>query len=103
MGLQTRLILLVSCAVVAAFFPAAAQQREPSDLDAFMSRVIARRDDNWKRMQQYVLDERETFQLLGPGGVPFYGFGATALMLDVDVAWPEHGTPRAHGSFGVTF
>ena len=39
-----------------------------------MSRVIARRDDNWKRMQQYVLDERETFQLLGPGGVPFYGF-----------------------------
>jgi len=39
-----------------------------------MSRVLARRDDNWKRMQQYVLDERETFQLLGPGGTPFYGF-----------------------------
>jgi hypothetical protein len=51
-----------------------AQERQSSDLDAFMSRVIARRDDNWKRMQQYVLDERETFQLLGPGGAPFYGF-----------------------------
>jgi hypothetical protein len=25
-------------------------------------------------MQQYVLDERETFQVLGPGGVPLYGF-----------------------------
>jgi hypothetical protein len=25
-------------------------------------------------MQQYVLDERETFQILGPGGTPFYGF-----------------------------
>lgn len=67
-------LLFVSCAVLAAFLPVAAQQRQSSDLDAFMSRVIARRDDNWKRMQQYVLDERETFQLLGPGGAPFYGF-----------------------------
>jgi hypothetical protein len=67
-------LLLVSCAVLAAWLPATAQQRGPSDLDAFMSRVIARRDDNWKRMQQYVLDERETFQLLGPGGMPIYGF-----------------------------
>ena len=67
-------LLLASCAVLAALFPAAAQQRESSDLDAFMSRVIARRDDNWKRMQQYVLDERETFQVLGPGGMPIYGF-----------------------------
>jgi hypothetical protein len=63
----------VSCAVVAALLPAAAQQRE-SDLDAFMARVLARRDDNWKRMQQYVLDERETFQVLGLGGTPLYGF-----------------------------
>jgi len=30
-------------------------------------------------------------------------FGATALMLDVDVAWPEQGSPRAHVTFGVTF
>ena len=30
-------------------------------------------------------------------------FGATALMLDVDVAWPESGDPRAHVAFGVTF
>jgi outer membrane protein assembly factor BamA len=30
-------------------------------------------------------------------------FGATALMLDVDVAWPEQGGPRAHVTFGVTF
>jgi hypothetical protein len=67
-------VLLVWCAVLAALLPAAAQQRESSNLDAFMARVIARRDDNWKRMQQYVLDERETFQVLGPGGVPLYGF-----------------------------
>ena len=54
--------------------PGAGQNRESSDLDAFMARVLARRDDNWKRMQQYVLDERETFQILGAGGAPFYGF-----------------------------
>jgi hypothetical protein len=30
-------------------------------------------------------------------------FGATALMLDVDVAWPEQDSPRVHVTFGVTF
>ena len=39
-----------------------------------MARVIERRDDNWKKLQQYVLDERETFQLFGPGGTPLYGW-----------------------------
>jgi len=46
----------------------------PSDLDAFMERVLARRDDNWKKLQQYVLEEREAFDLTGPGGLPLYGF-----------------------------
>jgi hypothetical protein len=45
-----------------------------SDLDAFMERVIARRDENWKKLQQYILDERETFQLTGPDGSRLYGF-----------------------------
>ena len=45
-----------------------------SDLDAFMSRVLERRDENWKKLQQYVLEERETFQFLGPGQIPLYGF-----------------------------
>ena len=67
-------LLLVSCAVLTLLVPVTGQNRESSDLDAFMARVLARRDDNWKRMQQYVLDERETFQILGPGGTPFYGF-----------------------------
>ena len=30
-----------------------------SDLDAFMQQVLAHRDDNWKKLQQYILDERE--------------------------------------------
>ena len=47
---------------------------QPSDLDRLMERVLTRRDDNWKKLQQYVLDERETFDLTGPGGARLYGF-----------------------------
>lgn len=47
--------------------------RPQTDLDAFMARVLARRDENWKKLQQYVLDERETVEVLGPGLVRIYG------------------------------
>jgi hypothetical protein len=47
---------------------------QPSDLDDLMGRVLSRRDENWKKLQQYVLDERETFDLIGPGGGRLYGF-----------------------------
>ena len=38
-----------------------------------MERVLARRDDNWKKLQQYVLEEKEAFDLTGPGGLPLWG------------------------------
>jgi len=44
-----------------------------SDLDAFMQQVLARRDDNWKKLQQYVLDERETVELRGPAHISLWG------------------------------
>ena len=44
-----------------------------TDLDAFMSRVLERRNENWKTLHDYILSERETFQILGPGGVPLAG------------------------------
>jgi hypothetical protein len=44
-----------------------------SDLDAFMQQVLTRRDDNWKKLQQYVLDERETIELRGPAHVSLWG------------------------------
>lgn len=44
-----------------------------SDLDAFMEKVLARRDDNWKKLQQYVLEEKEAFDLSGPGRFPLWG------------------------------
>lgn len=65
-------LLLVLClAVLAAVVPDRVTAQ--SDLDAFMERVLARRDDNWKKLQQYVLEEKESFDLTGPGGFPLYG------------------------------
>ena len=44
-----------------------------TDLDAFMKDVVARRDDNWRKLQQYILDEREELVLNGPGGTRLWG------------------------------
>lgn len=44
-----------------------------SDLDAFMEKVLARRDDNWKKLQQYILDERARFEVRGPARIPIWG------------------------------
>jgi hypothetical protein len=44
-----------------------------TDLDAFMQQVLARRDDNWKKLQQYILDEREQLEVRGPSHVSLWG------------------------------
>jgi len=44
-----------------------------TDLDAFMKEVVARRDDNWKKLQQYILDERQEMILNGPGNSRLWG------------------------------
>jgi hypothetical protein len=38
-----------------------------------MAQVLAKRDDNWKKLQQYVLDEKQTLLVTGPGGMRIYG------------------------------
>jgi hypothetical protein len=38
-----------------------------------MEKVLARRDDSWKKLQQYVLEEKEAFDLTGPGRFPLWG------------------------------
>jgi hypothetical protein len=57
----------------AAPLPRAAPAIVQSDLDDFMQKVVARRDENWKKLQQYVLDERELFEVRGSGQVPVWG------------------------------
>jgi hypothetical protein len=44
-----------------------------TDLDALMKQVLSTRDENWKKLQQYVLDERETIELRGPSKAPIWG------------------------------
>jgi hypothetical protein len=54
-----------------------AQQAKPpaplNELDAFMARVLERRNENWKTLHDYILSESEAFQILGPGGIPLHG------------------------------
>jgi hypothetical protein len=75
---RLRPVFRVAVAFAVLFGPALPSAQ--SDRDAFMERVIARRDENWKKLQQYILDERETFQLTGPDGGRLYGF-------DRDYTW----------------
>ena len=65
--MRTRLLIL------AALIGAVAVPSAQSDLDSFMSQVLARRDDNWTKLQQYVLDEDETFLITGPDARRLYG------------------------------
>ena len=44
-----------------------------SDLDALMAGVLAQRDENWQKLQQYILDERVRVAILGPGRAPIWG------------------------------
>lgn len=66
---------LGSCLVLAAMLAAGwtLTASAQTDLDAFMRQVLAKRDENWKKQQQYVLDERVTIDMLGPGKVQLWG------------------------------
>jgi len=44
-----------------------------NDLDAFMKDVVSRRDENWKKLQQYILEERDEILFNGPGGARLWG------------------------------
>jgi hypothetical protein len=53
--------------------PDATPQAAPATLDAFMARVLERRDEAWRKLHDYILDETERFELTGPGGVRLDG------------------------------
>ncbi len=38
-----------------------------------MRQVLEHRDDNWKKLQQYILDEREQIEVRGPNLQPIWG------------------------------
>lgn len=75
-----RLLLLVVCLTASTIATPGAQSRPArtdavrSDLDDLMARVLARRDDNWKKLQQYTLNERETVQVSALAVFRLFGF-----------------------------
>lgn len=62
--------LLGAAVALAPWAPAVSAQ---GDLDEFMKRVVSRRDENWRKLQQYILDERERVELRGPSGSLMWG------------------------------
>jgi hypothetical protein len=46
----------------------------PNSLDAFMSRVLERRDEAWRKLHDYVLSETESFGIDDPANIPLNGF-----------------------------
>jgi hypothetical protein len=65
------IVFLLSSGHSAPRAPANAPLQE-TDLDAFMKKVLARREVNRKTLEQYVLDETEDFEILGPGRFPLH-------------------------------
>lgn len=66
----TRRIILAVCLAAAAGALPSAQ----TDLDALMARVLARRDENWKKLQQYTLHEKESVQLTALAVFRLFGY-----------------------------
>lgn len=69
-----RVPLLVAAALFAVL-PSVGAQAPPreTDLDRFMAAVLATRDENWRKLQQYILEERERVLVSGPGGARLFG------------------------------
>ncbi len=70
---RRRRVLMAVLAWGAVSLGALAPVGAQTDLDAFMQRVMARRDDNWKKLQQYILDEREQIEVRGPARALLWG------------------------------
>jgi hypothetical protein len=66
---------IVTCLLAALPSLTAAQPaaRPPTDLDRLMEDVVRRRDDNWKKLQQYILTERQKVTVTGPDGLRLFG------------------------------
>jgi hypothetical protein len=69
-----RLSRVVIAALALASVKASAQTpavpQPPNDLDALMSKALQKRDVDRRTLSDYVLDEIETFEVLGPGRAP---------------------------------
>jgi len=71
-----RIAAVLGCAGILLFLPihatAQTSAQTPNELDAFMEKVLARREVNRRTLDEYVLDETEGFEILGPGRTPLH-------------------------------
>jgi hypothetical protein len=72
-SLRTLRRVLLPTAVALCLSVHATSPSAQSDLDTFMRDVLSTRDTNWKKLQQYILDERELLELRGPSGALMWG------------------------------
>ena len=63
-------VLVLACLFT--FIGSSARAQE-TDLDALMARALERRNETWRVLHDYVLDERERFALEGPSDVRLFG------------------------------
>jgi hypothetical protein len=73
--LTIRLVCATAAVLISVCPGAAAQNASPAestDLDEFMKTVLAQREVNRQTLEQYVLDERERVEVLGPGRLPLW-------------------------------
>lgn len=66
-------LVLAAAALSAQQTPAPKAAPALTDLDAFMARVLEKRNENWRTLHDYILSERETFEILGPADIPLHG------------------------------
>jgi hypothetical protein len=71
MGLNCSVAVLVACLFT--FIGARPALAQDTDLDALMARALERRNETWRVLHDYVLDERERFALLGPSDLRLFG------------------------------
>src|SRR6188474_849856 len=64
-----RFLTAVCLAAALAAYPSA-----QSDLDSLMSEVLSHRDENWKKLQQYTLVEREQLQITALAVFRLFGY-----------------------------
>jgi hypothetical protein len=51
----------------------AAPTANATDLDVLMAQVLNNRDQNWRKLQQYILDETQTMTMTGPADLRLFG------------------------------
>ena len=66
----TRTLFAVCLAAALIAFPSA----QTTDLDRLMAQVLEHQDQNWKKLQQYTLTEREALQITALAAFRLFGF-----------------------------